>query len=442
MPVVLLTDRFVRTAKPLSGQRQTEYFDEATPGFSVVVSAGARTFFLTYTRPNGPQAGKRARMKLGTFPEISLADARQKARDARAAVGERKDPVADRRAEQIAQRVRDLIENYIARHAAGQRSGKAIARRLRKNVSGVIGDIKPSELHRRDLTRCFDIVKDRGAPIEANRVFEDVRAWIRWARARGDLDHNLMEGMPRPADPVIGDRMLPPDEIRKFWTSLATAVMENGTRRVLKLCLVTSARVGEVAGMSTDELDLDHQVWRIPPARSKNKHELVLPLSDLAVEIIREQLAENGRSAAKRQQRLARRMKRAVGARPIAESDAPASKYIFPGPGARAPITVFGIVGAIAHNRAHFGIAPFTSRDLRRTVATRMEEIGISPFIVAHVLGHISVTKSSITSKVYARYDYAREKRAAVKRWEVHLRGIIDGTATADVLPLFDRERA
>jgi len=166
------------------------------------------------------------------------------------------------------------------------------------------------------------------------------------------------------------------------------------------------------------------------------------PLSDLAVEIIREQLAENRRADAKRQQRLARRMTRAVGARPIAESDTDVSKYIFPGPGARAPVTVFGIVGAIAHNRTHFGIAPFTSRDLRRTVATRMEEIGISPFIVAHVLGHISVTKSSITSKVYARYDYAREKCAAVKRWEAHLRGIIDGTATADVLPLFDRERA
>jgi integrase len=442
MPVVLLTDRFVRTAKPQPGHRQSEYFDETTSGFSLVASAGARTFYLTYTRPNGPEAGKRARMKLGSFPDIGLADARQRARDARAKVADHKDPAAEQRAEATSLRVRDLVESYITRYAAELRSGKAIARRLRKNVSGVIGDIKLSELHRRDLTRCLDTVKDRGAPIEANRVFEDMRAMVRWARARGDLDQNLMEGMPRPADEVTGDRILTPDEIRKFWTSLAGAVMENGTRRVLKLCLVTSARVGEVAGMHADELDLDRQIWKIPPARAKNGHEHVLPLSDLAVEIIREQLAENRRADAKRQQRLARRMTRAVGARPIAESDTDVSKYIFPGPGARAPVTVFGIVGAIAHNRTHFGIAPFTSRDLRRTVATRMEEIGISPFIVAHVLGHISVTKSSITSKVYARYDYAREKCAAVKRWEAHLRGIIDGTATADVLPLFDRERA
>jgi hypothetical protein len=66
MPVVLLTDRFVRTAKPQPGQRQTEYFDEGTRGFSLVASAGARTFFLTYTRPKD---GKRAREKLGAFPD-------------------------------------------------------------------------------------------------------------------------------------------------------------------------------------------------------------------------------------------------------------------------------------------------------------------------------------------------------------------------------------
>jgi hypothetical protein len=45
MPVVLLTDRFVRTAKPQPGHRQSEYFDESTRGFSLVASAGARTFF-------------------------------------------------------------------------------------------------------------------------------------------------------------------------------------------------------------------------------------------------------------------------------------------------------------------------------------------------------------------------------------------------------------
>jgi integrase len=439
MPKVLLTDRFVRTAKPRPGERQTEFFDEATKGFSLVASAGARTFYLTYTRPGDR---KRARMWLGTFPEISLADARQKARDARVTVSEGNDPHADRRAEETAQRVRDLVENYIARRAAAQRSCKEIARRLRKNVAGVIGDLKLSELHRRDLTRCIDLVKDRGAPIEANRVFQDLRAMIRWARGRGDLDHNLMEGMQPPSDAVTRDRVLTPDEIRTFWTKLAGAVMEEGTRRILRLCLVTSARVGEVAGLVASELDLERQVWKIPAARSKNKLEHLLPLSDLAIEIIKHQIADTRKAAAMREQRLAGRIARRVGNVPVAEASTSAQpEWIFPGPGAIAPITVYGVVGAIARNRAHFGIEPFTSHDLRRTAATRMGKLGVLPFVVSCVLGHLSVIKHTVTDKHYNLNQYLREQRTAVALWEAHLRGIIDGAATADVLPLFERAR-
>jgi integrase len=437
MTVVLLTDRFVRTARPLPGQRQTEYFDESTKGLSLVASAGARTFYLTYTVPKGAaKAGTRARMKLGSFPDISLADARQKARDARAAVTDGSDPVADRRTEAAALRVRDLVESYIARQAK-LRSGSAIARRLRKNVAAVIGDIKLAQLHRRDITHCIDAVTGRGAPTEANRLFEDVRAMVRWARGRGDLDDNLMEGMQRPADLVERDRVLTPDEIKTFWTRLPGAVMEEGTRRVLRLCLVTAARVGEVAGMTALELDLERQLWKIPAARSKNKREHILPLSDLAVEIIRDQLDDIRKAAAARERRLARQVARRAGAVEI--TALPAVEWVFPGPGARAPVTVYGIVGAIARNREHFGLAPFTSHDLRRTAATRMTKIGVLPFIVSHILGHVSVTKASVTSKHYDHNDYLKEQRAAVNRWDAHLRGIVGDVPTATVLPLFER---
>jgi hypothetical protein len=270
MPVTMLTDPFIRTAKPESGKRQTDYFDEATKGLSLCASAGGgRTFFLHYTRHRD---GKRVRMKLGMYGDISLAQARQFARDGRAAVGEGEDPASERRSDEASLRVRDLVESYVARHAATQRSANEIARRLRKNVADVIGDLTLARLHRRDLTRCIDKVKDRGAPVEANRVFEDLRAMLRWACARGDLDENLSEGMRRPADTVIRDRVLSPDEIRAFWNKLSDAAMQEGTRRILRLCLVTAARVGEVAGMSAGELDLERQVWTIPASRSTSAH--------------------------------------------------------------------------------------------------------------------------------------------------------------------------
>jgi hypothetical protein len=70
MPVTMLTDRFARTAKPQPGHRQTDYFDEATKGLSLCASAGgAKVFFLHYTRRAD---GKRVRMKLGAYGDISL----------------------------------------------------------------------------------------------------------------------------------------------------------------------------------------------------------------------------------------------------------------------------------------------------------------------------------------------------------------------------------
>jgi hypothetical protein len=91
MPVIMLTDRFARTAKPQPGRRQTDYFDEATKGLALSASAGGgRTFFLHYTRRGD---GRRVRLKLGAYGDISLSEARQKARDARAAVGSTRPPI-------------------------------------------------------------------------------------------------------------------------------------------------------------------------------------------------------------------------------------------------------------------------------------------------------------------------------------------------------------
>ncbi|MDJ1464949.1 site-specific integrase [Nitratireductor sp. GZWM139] len=413
MPTIELTDRFCANAKTVEG-RQTDYFDVNTKGLCLRVSpAGTKTWNLVYTKPGN---GKRARMKLGRYPEIKLGKVREKAREARAEIGEGTDPLTEKKALAASQTVADMVENYIARHASTKRSGDEIARRLRKNVSDVIGTIKLSDLHRRDLTRCIDAVKDRGAHIEANRIFEDMRAMIRWARGRGDLDENLVEGMKRPTETTARDRVLSADEIKAMWQALPEAEMREATRRIIRLCLITGQRVGEIAGITRDELDLKHHLWTIPSSRSKNKREHVVPLSDMAVEIIREQLAD-------------------VEALDERKGRDP-TPFVFPGPGSRAAVTGASIPKAVKREEVVkrgvatiLGIAPWTPHDLRRTAATHMEEIGISPFVIGHVLNHVSATKASITSRVYARYDYQKEKREALDLWAGRLFGIVNGMA-------------
>lgn len=421
MPTVELTDKFCQAAKAVSG-RKTDYFDTTVKGLALRVSAGGqKSWYLVY----GPPA-KRQWLKLGSYPEIPLGTdkgARQRAKNVRADVGDGKDPVADKKALEASQTVSDLIENYIKRRASTKRSCNAIARRLRKNVKGVIGAVKLSELHRRDVTKCVDAVKDRGAHVEANRVFEDLRAMIRWARGRGDLDQNLVEGMHKPTETSERDRVLSADEIRIMWAALPDADMWESTRRIIRLCLVTAQRVGEIAGMERAELDFDKRIWTIPAARSKNKREHAVPLSEMAIEIIREQMAAA--------EALSERKGRAV------------PSFIFPAPGGRAAVTGAAVAKAIKRGEKPakggketviLGIPPWTAHDLRRSASTHMEELGISPFIIGHVLNHVSATKASVTSKVYARYDYAKEKREALDLWADRLAGVIDGKG--NIVPL------
>jgi integrase len=82
---------------------------------------------------------------------------------------------------------------------------------------------------------------------------------VRWAVARGDLDHNPIDGMKGPPISKPRTRVLTDDEIRTLWSRLDQVSVQ--CQKVIRLCLVTGQRVGEVAGMTLDELDLKRRVW-------------------------------------------------------------------------------------------------------------------------------------------------------------------------------------
>jgi integrase len=83
-------------------------------------------------------------------------------------------------------------------------------------------------------------------------VFEDIRAMVRWAVARGDLDHNPIDGMKGPPISKPRTRVLSDDEIRTLWQSLDQVSVQ--CQRVIRLCLITGQRVGEVSGLRAVEI--------------------------------------------------------------------------------------------------------------------------------------------------------------------------------------------
>src|SRR5262249_45716686 len=255
-----LTDRFCQHAK--SDVAQTDYFDETVSGLALrVTSRGTKAWTLLHGTP-------RRRVTLGRYPALSLAAARTLAIETREG--------------RTAGSVSALAEVYI-KSKADYRSAKEIERRLRKDVLPIIGHIPLRELHRRDITRVLDAKSE--APIAARRAFEDMRAMIRWAVARGDLDHSPIDGMKGPPQSKPRERVLSDGEICQLWRRLQEL---GSVGRAIKFGLVTGQRIGEVTGMTTSELDLKRGLWNIPGSRTKNGHPHSVPLSPLALSLIKE----------------------------------------------------------------------------------------------------------------------------------------------------------
>ena len=399
---VLLTEKFLAAAKTTAA----EYADAQVRGLTLrVLPSGVKTWSLRY---RCPRDGTRARLNLGSYPATSLAAARGKALAAKALAADGQDPGLDVAGTMT---VAMLITSYIAKHARPQlRSHAELERRLRKNVEPVIGAIKLGELHRRDITRVIDPVLARGRPIEACRVFEDTRAMLRWAVARGDLDHSPAEGMRKPAEARRRERVLSEEEIAALWQVLPTALARSITvQRILKLVLITGQRVGEVAGMTRAELDLAANVWTIEPARTKNGARHRVPLSGMARAIIDAALAD------------------------IA-ADCP---FVFPAENGSTKNMV--VAKTLQRALGRLGLAPFTSHDLRRTMLTELGRLGVAPIVRGHIANHRSVTRAGVTLGVYDQHSYAAEKAQAMELWGERLAAIIAGGGTTTVVPLARR---
>ena len=379
---ISMTDRAVASAGP------GDLFDTQVKGLNLRTTAAlVHTWYLLYTVPNGT---KKARHKLGGYPQVSLAQARALALEDKALIASGTDPRGAKKAPTPgAMTVADLVKTYLERHVRPKlRSARSVERRLLKNVVPVIGGVRLADLHKREIIRCTDPILERGAPREATLVHKDLRSMLKWAVKRGELNSCATDGMDKPAEDVVCERVLTDPEITAIWNSSA---LKQHRHNVIKLCLLTAQRVGEVSGMRADEIDLNTRVWTIPADRSKNKHKHTVPLSDAACGIIKSAMPANS------------------------------GQRLFPD-------TSTNSMGKhIA--RTDFGIAPWTSHDLRRTAITRMAELGVSPITLGHVINHRSTTKAGVTLSVYSHYDYAKEKREALSLWADRLAGIVGGGA-------------
>ena len=390
-----LTDRAVKLLKH-RGERY-EVWDTDYPGFGVRVSPANRKSWIYLYRFGRPR-----RMTLGVYPRVSLGTARAHYGKARELLEEKgRDPGAEqidtKRARRDAPTVEYLADEYIEKWAKPRkRSWKEDERKLKQDVCSVIGHKKAEAVTRRDIRDILDTVMDRGAPIAANRTLAVMRKMFRWGVSVDILPHNPCEMIMAPAEEKQRDRVLNDDEIKMLWAQLDgdEISMFPNIRLCLKLMLVTAQRRAEVATARWADIDLATGWWVIPEGVVKNKQQHRVPLSPLAIRLLKTAKKELG-----------------------------GSEYVFPNLSGDGSIRPESVSKAVPRNVASFKIDYFRCHDLRRTAATQMASMGTPRTTVGKVLNH---SEGGVTA-IYDRYSYDAEKRKALNAWARKLERIISG---------------
>jgi integrase len=388
------TDKFIKVAKARGGAR-TDYWDTNVKRLGLRVSpTGHKTWVLMYRREAD---GAKRRLKVGEYPIVSLAEARATALDLLGKVERGADPAGTKQDAKGDPTVEDLAKLYIDRFSkTNRRSWKEDERRVNQNIIPAIGKHRANLVTPADLIELHDSITQRGAPVEANRNIELVRRVYSWAMGKRKVDRNPAERLELNPE-RSRDRVLSEDEIKTFWAGIGALPMEDATKLVLRLALVTGQRLDEIAGASLKELDFKRATWTIPGERTKNGLTHTVPLSDLAVALFRE-----------------------------AKSSV-ADGYLFPSQGDNGRLRRRSISRALLRNGDALKIKKFTPHDLRRTVASQMAALGIDRVVTGKLLNHASVDRDTVTGMIYDRHSYDSEKRRAADRWADRLVEIVEG---------------
>ncbi len=241
--------------------------------------------------------GKRRDIGLGSFQDVSLADARGKAEEFRKLARAGEDPLRKKqeaKSQQLAQMTfREAAEAVHKEHEGGWKNAKHRAQWLSSLEAYAypdIGDLSVAELDGpaiRDLLARIWLEK----PETARRVRQRIGAVLDWAYSKGLRSteapmRSIGKGLPRQPKKDSHFAALPYPEASELMASLAQHTTVG--RLALRFLILTAARSGEVRGATWKEVDLDQAIWTIPSGRMKAGKEHMVPLSKPAVAILRE----------------------------------------------------------------------------------------------------------------------------------------------------------
>lgn len=297
-----LTDTAVRNAK--GAERPFKLADGG--GLYILVNPdGARYWRLAYRF-----GGKQKTLAFGKYPEVSLADARDRRVEAKRQLAQGADPSEVRRAEKRAAKIAALRtletigrEWFEAKEASWAPSySERLMSRLEADIFPRLGGKPISEIEPPELLEVIREVERRGAIELAKRELQVVGQIFRYAiatgRAKRDPTQDLRGALKSPGR-QRHHKALPREELPEFLQKLQSYEGDRATGLALDLMLLTFVRTTELRAAEKSEfekLDGAEPLWRIPPERMKMRFEHLVPLAPQAVLVVRELIGLSGRS--------------------------------------------------------------------------------------------------------------------------------------------------
>lgn len=235
------------------------------------------------------------------------------------------------------------------------------------------------------------------SPNTRRHTYFALRSLFKWAKGLKIIEGSpIGEDFPRPAKPEDRERTLSELELRSVWKA---AIGSYSTfHAIVQLLIATAQRRDEVSEAEWSEFDLAKAIWTIPGKRTKNRKRHRVPLTPLAIQIIRN----------------------------IPRAD---PVFLFPGEAREGKVyrhgqarrkTFSGWSRSKERLDKQSGVTDWTLHDLRRTAATWMATKGVEPHVVERIINHSSGEISGVAA-VYNRATYERKMKEGLERWAEHL---------------------
>ena len=286
----MLTDTRVKSAKP----KDTAYKLSDERGLHLLVYPNSSKLWQLRYR----YEGKEKTASLGKYPDVTLAQAREKRDKMRQQLANAIDPVEAQRAVKEAKKVAQAHSfEAVARtwytswsSTKSPRHAVYVLRRLEADIFPVIGLRPVSELQAPELVAMLKTIEKRGALDIAKRAHQTTGLILRYAIAHGVAQRNPAADI-KPSDILASsaksnyariDAKELPDLLRKIEGYQGTPV----TRLAIKLMALTFVRTGELIGARWDEFDFTAAEWRIPAQRMKMRTPHIVPLSKQAIALL------------------------------------------------------------------------------------------------------------------------------------------------------------